>query len=78
MENILKKPCKAHISSVHEGKKTFRCEMCGKTFFDWTKLTQHIAVIHEGMKPYKCDICDYIGSQNSDFINHIVSVHEGV
>ena len=60
MENILKKPCKSdtHVSSVHEGKKTLRCEMCGKTCFNMARLTEHIAAIHEGKKPFKCDICN--------------------
>ena len=79
MENILKKPCKSdtHVSSVHEGKKTLRCEMCGKTCFNMARLTEHIAAIHEGKKPFRCDICDYRCSQKNDMIRHVALVHEG-
>ena len=51
------------ISSDHEGKKTFRCAICEKSFANVTKLNEHISAIHKEKKPYKCDICDYICSQ---------------
>ena len=76
MKNVLKKPCKSdtHVSSVHEGMKTLRCEMCGKTYFNIARLTEHITAIHEGKKPFRCDICDYRCFQKNDTNRHVDSV----
>ena len=73
MEKILQKSCKSNknVSSVPEGKKTFRCEKCGKTYCNKTKLKEHISVIHEGKKPFKCDICDYSCSLKQQMKKHI-------
>ena len=45
-----------NISSSQEEKKTFGCEVCGKSLTNKTKLAQHISAIHEGKKPFKCAI----------------------
>ena len=42
------------ISSDHQGKKTFRCEICDKSFTHVTSLGEQISEIHE--KQFKCDI----------------------
>ena len=39
---------KLHISWVHEEKKLFKCEICGKSFQHKKSLTGHIT--HEGKK----------------------------
>ena len=39
---------KTIISSDHERKKVFRCELCGIIFNNETNLTQHIGGVHEG------------------------------
>ena len=54
-----------YISSDDEGKKTFRCEICDKSFCTNQKLNKHIGGIHEGKKPFKCEICDYRSSKKS-------------
>ena len=59
------------ISSDHERKKVFRCEICGKTVTTKTILMQHIGVIHEGNKPFKCDIFDYRSSQKGQIKSHV-------
>ena len=73
----MKSKSETQISSDHERKKVFRCEICGKTYTTKTILTQHIGVIHEGNKPFKCDICDYRSSQKGHIKSHVASVHEG-
>ena len=45
-----------NISSGHEGKKTFGCKICGKSFTEKTNLAAHISAIHEGKKQFKCGI----------------------
>ena len=38
-----------HVSSGHEGKRTFKCEI---SFPNNTRLAEHIHGIHEGKKPF--------------------------
>ena len=38
------------ISSDHEGKHRFRCNICDKTLTSVTLLRNHISEIHEGKK----------------------------
>ena len=52
------------ISSDHQGKNKFSCEICDKIFTRVTKLGDHISAIHEGKKTFKCDICDYSCARN--------------
>ncbi|XP_069034336.1 zinc finger and BTB domain-containing protein 49-like isoform X2 [Embiotoca jacksoni] len=40
----------------HKGKKSFRCDYCGKVFKDNYKLNRHLT-IHTGLKPHSCEIC---------------------
>ena len=49
---------KRHISSVHEEKPQFRCEICGKCLTQKSSLSQHISTNHEGKKLFKCNICE--------------------
>ena len=63
------------MTTVHEGVKPFKCDICGATFTRISKI--HKAAIHEEMKPFKRKI--YTASfTNSRYLNaHILSVHEG-
>ena len=54
------------LSSGFERKKTFRCEICGKSVTTNKILAKHIGEIHEGKKPFKCEICDYYCSRKGD------------
>ena len=47
-----------HVSSVHEGKKPFKCNICDASYSGRTVLKLHIAAVHERKKPFKCDTCD--------------------
>ena len=50
---------KKHVASVHEGKKPFKCDLCGYRGSDKGNLKRHVSSVHEGNKPFKCEICDY-------------------
>ena len=61
----LKKPLK----KVHEKKKPFNCNFCGKEFISKSGLKSHISMAHDGKNPiesieenvempYKCKFCD--------------------
>ena len=47
-----------HISSTHEGKKLFGCNICNATFTTNQCLNGHINTVHEGKKPFNCNVCD--------------------
>ena len=63
-------------TSVHTGKKTFKCDMCDKNFVDKQVISRHIASVHEGKKPFKCEICESSFSNKRNLKLHIASVHE--
>ena len=42
----MKNKMETQISSDHERKKLFRCELCGKIFTNKTGLMQHIGGVH--------------------------------
>ena len=65
-----------HVTSVHEGKKPFKCDICSRGFGVKGNLNDHVKEVHEGKKPFKCDICDTKFARKSHLKNHITSVHE--
>ena len=48
---------KEYSTSVHEGKKSFKCDICSATFTQKWYLMANSVSSHEGKKPFKCDIC---------------------
>ena len=48
---------KAHIDSLHKGKKYVKCDSCGKTFSQVGNLKTHINSVHNGQKDHKYDSC---------------------
>ena len=66
----------AHVASVHEGKKPFKCNICDYSSSLKHHMKKHVDSVHEGKKPFKCDICDYTCSQKSNMKRHVASVHE--
>ena len=43
---------KIHVSSVHERKKTFKCDICDYSFSQKSHLKIHVASVHEGKSCY--------------------------
>ena len=66
-----------HISVVHEGEKTYECEICDDTFTQKSGLEVHMDRIHE-QKTLKIE-CPICGAQltKSDLAVHVCSIHEG-
>ena len=52
-----------HVEPVHEGKKSFKCNVCDTAFSEKSKLNGHIESVHEGKKPFKCNDCGAAFSQ---------------
>ena len=44
--------------SVHENKKDFECNHCGKKFVEEGAKTKHIATVHEGKGKSMCKLCN--------------------
>jgi uncharacterized Zn-finger protein len=72
--NEKKKPA----TSVHEGAKPFKCNLCDyETGLNYN-LKKHTEIVHEGLKPFKCRICDFKTGDKTNLKTHIDSVHEGI
>ena len=52
----IKKNFKSHIESVHERKKPYECDICGKVLDEEQNFKSHIESVHERKQPYECDI----------------------
>ena len=46
------------MSSVHEEKRSFKCNMCDASFGQNNHLKVHRDSVHKGKKLFKCNICD--------------------
>ena len=46
-----------HVNKMHKKLTTYRCETCGKGFFDRCLYQDHIAA-HTGVKRHTCSICE--------------------
>ena len=69
-----------HVGSVHEGKKSFKCETCDITSsVKGGDLHRHITSnheVHERKKPQTCEFCDYSCLRGGDLKQHVTSAHE--
>ena len=51
-----KRNLNTHVSTVHEGKKQFKCGICSANFGEKRNLKRHVVSVHEGKIQFKCDI----------------------
>ena len=64
------------VSTVHEGKKKFLCDISNAGFQRKRGLAEHIASIHEGKKLFKCDICALDFAYNTNLKQYISQLHK--
>ena len=76
--NIVRKDTlNSHVTTVHVGKKQFKCDICKTDFGRKYTLNNHIEAIHEGKKQFKCEICDTRFTSKHVMKGHIATIHEG-
>ena len=47
-----------HVSSVHDGKYPFKCDVCQSTFGRINKLNRHRNSAHKNTVPHRCESCN--------------------
>ena len=60
-----------HVTSVHEGKKPFKCDICSRGFGVKKTLNNYVKSVHEGNKPFKCEISDASFTHKGSFHRHV-------
>ena len=63
-------------TSVHVGKKQFKCEICNANFALKGNWKIHVDTAHRE-KQFKCDVCNAMFTQKGNLKTHISTVHEG-
>ncbi|XP_037933856.1 gastrula zinc finger protein XlCGF57.1 [Teleopsis dalmanni] len=66
---------KNHITTVHEDKRQFPCQLCPKSFALKERLRLHMR-IHSGEKPYVCNLCDKSFARGGQLKQHQISHHK--
>ena len=59
-------------SSVHKGKKPFKCVVCDYSCAKNSNRKRPMPSVLEGKKPFKCEVCDYSCAKNSNMKRHKV------
>merc|ERR1719192_3033115 len=67
-----------HIRTVHEKiKKTYKCELCGKSLCSLAYLKTHHETVHEGLRKFNCELCSKDFAHKEGYLSHLRSIHEG-
>ena len=74
MEFYLAAGLKNH-QRVHDGKKPFECDHCGKRFTQYSSRRSHIQNIHLKIKKHQCGFCSKRFALKTDLKMHSVRVH---
>ncbi|XP_072173091.1 uncharacterized protein [Diadema setosum] len=62
-------------ATQHNGRKSQKCEICGRYFKFQHRLFKHISVEHLGMS-YTCSTCNRVFNSLTNFRLHIQNVHK--
>ena len=67
------------MRSVHEGKKDFQCDHCGKSFTAVQTLKKHVKSVHEGIIiKHECHMCDKSFVEKTGLKRHIRIIHDKI
>ena len=63
-----------HVNKMHKKLTTYRCETCGKGFFDRCLYQDHIAA-HTGVKRHTCSTCEMTFTYKTSLRAHVLHIH---
>ena len=69
-----KKRIERHIIIHSEGKRTHKCDICGKLYSQKQYLRKHM-LSHSNIRPFKCPVCSYAAKRKDHVRNHIRQWH---
>ena len=71
------KDLRSHVNAIHEGKRDFKCNSCGKCFGRVHTLNVHIQRSHgKAIGKYVCSYCERRFHTNYHLNSHTTAIHE--
>ena len=64
-----------HLRIVHEGKRDYKCEHCGKEYADKKGLSTHIKSSHDNVRDEQCNQCGKLFFTKEVLRQHIKNIH---
>ena len=63
---------KAHVNN-HLGLRSYECDMCEKSYNNYSTLLKHIKNIHKNKieKAFRCEFCERTFNYEKDLKNHV-------
>ena len=69
---------KKHIRTKHEGKKDYKCDLCGNQYFEKKRLNRHIKKEHDKIRDEKCNQCSKLFFSKEVLNRHIKNIHKHI
>ena len=66
---------KRHLKQVHDGKKDYKCEICGNEYFEKKRLNGHIKREHDNVRDEQCNQCGKLFFTKEVLNRHIRNIH---
>ena len=66
----------AHMKSVQDGKKSFKCDICDSCYISDYELKAHISSVHERNMLLQCEECAVSFSSQKSLYEHNLLLHE--
>ena len=76
--NLKCEKTKIPSKTVHEGIKNFKCNQCGKKYFENKGLKNHIKRKHDNIRDEKCNQCSKLFFSKEVLNRHIKNIHKHI